>query len=105
MFPCTQWCSAAPFQANLAIQVCPAIYVQVFASAEAFDEWFQVGSGDKEKEAEVVEQLHKVRCAHAVPWLGSSRCVPFCSGRLRIDSHFERGNNACPLICSRSCGR
>lgn len=33
---------------------------EVFASAEAFDEWFQVGTGDKEKEAEVVEQLHKV---------------------------------------------
>lgn len=33
---------------------------KVFASAEAFDEWFQVGTGDKEKEAEVVEQLHKV---------------------------------------------
>lgn len=39
---------------------------KVFASAEAFDEWFQVGSGDKEKEAEVVEQLHKViTCASA----------------------------------------
>ena len=45
---------------------------QVFASAEAFDEWFQVGSGDKEKEAEVVEQLHKVPliprlCRHGPP--------------------------------------
>ncbi len=35
--------------------------VQVFASAEAFDEWFTVGTGDKEQEAKVVEQLHKVR--------------------------------------------
>lgn len=31
---------------------------EVFASAEAFDEWFTVK--DKDSEAEVVEQLHKV---------------------------------------------
>lgn len=32
---------------------------EVFASAEAFDEWFTVK--DKDSEAEVVEQLHKAR--------------------------------------------
>ena len=32
---------------------------EVFASAEAFDEWFTVK--DKDSEAEVVEQLHKVQ--------------------------------------------
>lgn len=32
---------------------------EVFASAEAFDEWFTVK--DKDSEAEVVEQLHKVK--------------------------------------------
>lgn len=31
---------------------------EVFASAEAFDQWFTVK--DKDSEAEVVEQLHKV---------------------------------------------
>ena len=35
---------------------------EVFASAEAFDEWFTVK--DKDSEAEVVEQLHKV-----ISWL------------------------------------
>jgi hypothetical protein len=30
----------------------------VFASAEKFDEWF---TSNKDSEAEVVEQLHKVR--------------------------------------------
>ena len=34
---------------------------EVFGSAEKFDEWFKVGTGDKEAEASVVEQLHKVR--------------------------------------------
>ena len=33
---------------------------EVFGSAEKFDEWFKVGTGDKEAEASVVEQLHKV---------------------------------------------
>ena len=45
--------------------------MQVFASAEAFDEWFSVGTGDKEQEAKVVEQLHKVRTnttSKAVSW-------------------------------------
>lgn len=35
---------------------------EVFASAEAFDEWFTVK--DKDSEAEVVEQLHKVLSHH-----------------------------------------
>jgi SWI/SNF-related matrix-associated actin-dependent regulator of chromatin subfamily A member 5 len=33
---------------------------EVFSSAEKFEEWFSVGDGGKEKEAEVVQQLHKV---------------------------------------------
>lgn len=33
---------------------------EVFASAERFDEWFALGSDNKEAEAEVVQQLHKV---------------------------------------------
>ncbi len=33
---------------------------EVFASAEKFEEWFGMGDGGKEKEAEVVQQLHKV---------------------------------------------
>lgn len=33
---------------------------QVFSSAEKFEEWFNMGDGGKEKEAEVVQQLHKV---------------------------------------------
>ena len=32
---------------------------EVFSSAEKFDEWF--GSGNSGNEAEVVQQLHKVR--------------------------------------------
>ena len=35
---------------------------QVFASADKFDEWFNMGDAkNKEAEAEVVQQLHKVR--------------------------------------------
>ncbi|CAD7702794.1 unnamed protein product [Ostreobium quekettii] len=33
---------------------------EVFASAERFEEWFNIGEGGQEKEAEVVQQLHKV---------------------------------------------
>lgn len=33
---------------------------EVFSSAEKFEEWFSMGEGGKEKEAEVVQQLHKV---------------------------------------------
>ncbi|GMH40196.1 hypothetical protein BSKO_08100 [Bryopsis sp. KO-2023] len=33
---------------------------EVFASSEKFEEWFSLGDGGKEKEAEVVQQLHKV---------------------------------------------
>ncbi|GBF94412.1 chromatin-remodeling complex ATPase chain [Raphidocelis subcapitata] len=33
---------------------------EIFASAEKFEEWFGMGDGSKEKEAEVVQQLHKV---------------------------------------------
>ena len=35
---------------------------EVFASAEKFDEWFNISDpNNKEAEAEVVQQLHKVR--------------------------------------------
>ncbi|MEW5311445.1 MAG: hypothetical protein WDW38_003160 [Sanguina aurantia] len=33
---------------------------EVFASADTFEEWFSIKDGGKEKEAEVVQQLHKV---------------------------------------------
>ena len=33
---------------------------EVFASADKFEEWFGMGGGGKEQEAEVVQQLHKV---------------------------------------------
>ena len=33
---------------------------EVFSSSEKFEEWFGMGDGGKEKEAEVVQQLHKV---------------------------------------------
>ncbi|WIA10295.1 hypothetical protein OEZ86_000436 [Tetradesmus obliquus] len=33
---------------------------EVFSSSEKFEEWFSLGDGGKEKEAEVVQQLHKV---------------------------------------------
>jgi SWI/SNF-related matrix-associated actin-dependent regulator of chromatin subfamily A member 5 len=36
---------------------------EVFSSSEKFEEWFSMGDGGKEKEAEVVQQLHKVRQA------------------------------------------
>jgi SWI/SNF-related matrix-associated actin-dependent regulator of chromatin subfamily A member 5 len=36
-------------------------FLQVFASAEKFDEWFTLGSSSAEAEAEVVQQLHKVK--------------------------------------------
>ena len=35
-------------------------HAEVFSSAEKFEEWFSLGDGGKEKEAEVVQQLHKV---------------------------------------------
>jgi hypothetical protein len=39
---------------------------EVFASAEKFDEWFNISDpNNKEAEAEVVQQLHKVRAAEA----------------------------------------
>lgn len=34
---------------------------EVFASAEAFDNWFAQGQSSAESQKEVVEQLHKVR--------------------------------------------
>lgn len=37
---------------------------EVFSSSEKFEEWFSMGDGGKEKEAEVVQQLHKVRVQH-----------------------------------------
>jgi hypothetical protein len=44
---------------------------EVFSSSEKFEEWFSMGDGGKEKEAEVVQQLHKVR--RAARALGASR--------------------------------
>jgi hypothetical protein len=41
---------------------------EIFSSAEKFEEWFGMGDGGKEKEAEVVQQLHKVRA-----WRGAAR--------------------------------
>lgn len=37
---------------------------EVFSSSEKFEEWFSMGDGGKEKEAEVVQQLHKVGPRH-----------------------------------------
>lgn len=49
------WLSVTPASPS------PPPYAQVFSSAEKFEEWFSMGDGGKEKEAEVVQQLHKVR--------------------------------------------
>ena len=38
----------------------PPPRTEVFSSAEKFEEWFSLGDGGAEKEAEVVQQLHKV---------------------------------------------
>ena len=38
---------------------------EVFASAEAFDNWFAQGQSSAESQKEVVEQLHKV-CYHTL---------------------------------------
>ena len=38
---------------------------EVFASAEAFDNWFAQGQSSAESQKEVVEQLHKVRLGHS----------------------------------------
>lgn len=43
---------------------------EVFASAEAFDNWFAQGQSSAESQKEVVEQLHKVSC-HSSPALQS----------------------------------
>ncbi len=47
---------------------------EVFASAEKFDEWFTLGSASKEAEAEVVQQLHKVRL-YCVDLLACTWCL------------------------------
>ena len=39
---------------------------EVFASAEAFDNWFAQGQTSAESQKEVVEQLHKVKAAACV---------------------------------------
>lgn len=48
---------------------------EVFASAEAFDNWFAQGQSSAESQKEVVEQLHKVcgepLAAVAVIWLAA----------------------------------
>lgn len=54
---------------------------EIFSSAEKFEEWFSLGDGSKEKEAEVVQQLHKVGLWGAgwngMGWDGSpSRLMP-----------------------------
>eukprot|EP00798_Chlamydomonas_sp_ICE-L_P018352 gene18352-24817_t len=40
---------------------------EVFHSAEKFEEWFSLGDGGKEKEAEVVQQLHKSDVERSLP--------------------------------------
>ena len=46
---------------------------EVFASAEKFDEWFNVSN--KESEAEVVEQLHKVKwLSYQGSWCRTKSC-------------------------------
>lgn len=45
---------------------------EIFSSADKFEEWFGMGDGGKEKEAEVVRQLHKVRRARNTPGRGGS---------------------------------
>ena len=47
---------------------------EVFSSAEKFEEWFGMGDGSKEKEAEVVQQLHKVGAGMCV-WVWVCECV------------------------------
>jgi len=61
----TSWLSAAgtPLQNNLheLWALLNFLLPEIFSSAEKFDEWFNVQ--DKDSEAEVVSQLHKVgRC-------------------------------------------
>ena len=45
----------------------------MFHSSEKFEEWFSLGDGGKEKEAEVVQQLHKVNVLNYFPGLRASR--------------------------------
>lgn len=52
-----------------------SLAVQVFSSAEKFEEWFSLGDGGKEKEAEVVQQLHKV-------WPAAASCAAPVVGAL-----------------------
>jgi len=68
---------------------------EVFASAEKFEEWFSLGDGGKEKEAEVVQQLHKVRTRFSVtrPSMPDALCVCMCA---------QAGVLACALALSLS---
>ncbi len=54
-------CAGTPLQNNLheLWALLNFLLPEVFSSAEKFDEWFSVQ--DKDSEAEVVSQLHKVR--------------------------------------------
>ena len=59
---------------------------EVFASAEAFDNWFAQGQSSAESQKEVVEQLHKVSscssthqlsCTHVYPLAERYTCLVF----------------------------
>jgi hypothetical protein len=65
---------------------------EVFSSSEKFEEWFSMGDGGKEKEAEVVQQLHKVRACCCTVASGSAFC---CIKRFCFCT-----NTACALVAA-----
>jgi hypothetical protein len=65
---------------------------EVFASAEKFDEWFNVQ--DKDSEAEVVSQLHKVRLLAVFAWDVTAHSIgPPCfqAHKCRINGYLKSG--------------
>lgn len=71
---------------------------EVFSSAEKFDEWFNVQ--DKDSEAEVVSQLHKVSSA-AQPVVSLNGCA---KSRRPLNMHFSARLLVEVLYNSRCCG-
>lgn len=67
---------------------------EIFSSAEKFEEWFGMGDGGKEKEAEVVQQLHKV-CACVCASVRACVCVRVCMG----GEGRELGLQAVSVLC------
>lgn len=61
---------------------------EVFASADTFEEWFSIKDGGKEKEAEVVQQLHKVGLLVFELFVSQLCSVLLCSARGR--AHFGK---------------